>query len=180
MKNSRLLIILLVVFVALAALLVMQNNQPSPGAQTISTCENCVFTDVEINDIQAIRLRSPETAQSFTIARNEDGVWTAPESSGTLNPTGAELIARTVAILPFHRTVPLSSTDDKTAYGFTPEGILSVDIVMSNGIHAVAVGYRTPTSDTYYALVDDRPELYLLERAPIDFLIAALKTPPVA
>ncbi|MCC6803952.1 MAG: hypothetical protein IT319_13800, partial [Anaerolineae bacterium] len=177
MKNSRTLLILLIVFVALVTLLFMQNNQPTTNLNADNSCSYCVFTDIQINDIQAIRLRSPETGQSFTIARDADGNWTAPDSSGTLNTSTAELIARTMIVLPFHRTIPLGASDDKAAYGFTPEGILAVDIVVSNGIHAVAVGYRTPTSDAYYALVDDRPDMYLLERSAVDFLIAALKTP---
>ena len=37
------------------------------------------------------------------------------------------------------------------------------------------VGYRTPTEDTYYAVVDDRPGLLLLERRAIDFLISQLR-----
>lgn len=180
MKNNRLVIILLIVFVALATLLAIQTSQPSSSTVTTSDCSYCVFKDLRIDDIRAIRLRSPETGRTFTIARADDGSWTAPDSSGTLNVDGAELIARTMVVLPFHRTVPLSTSDDKATYGFTPEGILAVDIVLSSGSHAVAIGYRTPTSDAYYALVDDRPDLYLLERSAVDFLIAALKTPPVA
>lgn len=180
MKSNRLVIILLMIFVALATLLAIQNSQSSGSTVTTGDCSYCVFKDVRLDDIRAIRLRSPETGQTFAIARADDGSWTAPDSSGTLNVDGAELIARTMVVLPFHRTVPLSASDDKATYGFTPEGILAVEIVLNSGSHAIAIGYRTPTSDAYYALVDDRSDLYLLERSAVDFLIAALKTPPVA
>jgi len=115
------------------------------------------------------------------LARDSNGVWSAPESTGTLNPTEANNIARTMVLLPFNHTITLKEGEDKSTYGFTPEGILSIEIVLSNGVtHAVAVGFRTTTQDSYYALVDTRSELYLLDRAPVDFIISRLKSPPVS
>jgi hypothetical protein len=180
MKDSRLLLVLVVIFVVLAAVVALQNRLPTTSPAATSTCPNCVFEGLQLDAIQAIRLRSPETGQTFSLARAADGSWTAPDSSSTLDATKAELIARTMLLLPFSRTLALGENDDKTAYGFTPEGILAIEIIESGSSHAVAVGYRTPTEENYYALVDDRPDLYLLERAPIDYLIAQLMNPPVA
>jgi len=180
MKNSRSsLIIFLIVFVVLALLVALQNMHYTPPPE--ATTYPSVFSDVNLDNLQAIRLRSPETGQSFVLSRAEDGTWTAPDSAGTLNATEADNIARTMVLMPFERILPLNPSDDLTTYGFTPEGILAIEILLTNGdSHAVAVGYRTPTENSYYALVDDRPSLYLLERGAIDFLISRLKSPPVA
>jgi hypothetical protein len=181
MTDSRLLLVLVVIFAVLVVIVMIQNGQPATSATTTQTCSTCVFTDLQLDDIQAIRLRSPETGQTLSIARDAAGDWTAPETTGTLDTAQADLIARTMVLLPFSRTLPLGADEDKTVFGFTPEGILSIEIVAANGgSHVAAVGYRTPTEESYYALVDNRPDLYLLERAAVDFLIAQLKNPPLA
>ncbi|MEP7290320.1 MAG: hypothetical protein ABI835_01000 [Chloroflexota bacterium] len=183
MRNNRVLIVLLMVFVVLATVLVTQNSQISDDPPTLARMANVVFRDFTPDDIQAIRLRSPESGETFVISRATDGtrVWTAPESAGTLISAEAENIARTIVLLPVSDTIALPQGDDLATFGFTPEGVLSVEIVLSSGVsHAVAVGYRTPTDDNYYAIVDDSSEMYLIFRPPIDYLISRLKSPPVA
>ncbi len=183
MKNNRLLIVLLMVFVALAALLAIDDARQTAAVTTPTPGVNAVyvFPDLTLDQIQAIRLRSPETGETFLLNRDADGSWTAPESTGTLDLTEANNIARTMILLPYGETLPLNPGDDKSIYGFTPEGVLSIEIALTDGLsHVVAVGFRTPTSVSYYALVDDRPELYLLERPAVDFLISRLKSPPVS
>jgi hypothetical protein len=62
-----------------------------------------------------------------------------------------------------------------------PNPVISVEFVQVDGTsHALAIGFRTPSETGYYALVDNRPEIYILERAPVDFLISVLRSPPVA
>ncbi len=182
MKNTRSVILLLIAFVALATLMMIQNDQraaaPTPTSPLMG---NAVFTDFTPDDIQAVRLRSPDDGSSFVISRAEDGSWAAPESSGTLNSAEAENIARTMVLLPFSSTLPAPAGADLAGFGFTPEGILSLEVLLTSGnSHIVAVGYRTPTEDNYYALVDERAELYLLARPAVDYLISRLKSPPVA
>jgi hypothetical protein len=111
-----------------------------------------------------------------------DGVWTAPGSLGTLDTAQAEAVARTMVLLPYNDVLLEAPTEASLPdFGFTPEGVLSIEILLTDGgAHAVAVGFRTPTEDTYYALVDDRPDLYLLERGAVDYLIKTLREPPVA
>ncbi len=184
MKNSRVLIILAMVFVLLAALVAIQSNQrpgTSAGGSTAVPTDPPVFTDFLPENIEAIQLRSPETGKEFSLERDTSGAWAAPTTSGTLNTTEAEDIAKTMVLMPFNHTVALQPNADKTIYGFTPEGILSIEIVLTNGVtHAIAVGYRTPTGDGYYALIDDRSDLYLLDRPPVDYIISRLKSPPVS
>lgn len=184
MRNTRSLIVLLMVFVALVALLMFQNDQRSYApTPTSALAANPVFTDFTPDGIQAVRLRSPQDGVSFVISRATDGTgsWTAPESSGTLNTAEAENIARTMVLLPYSSTLPLPQGTELAGFGFTPEGILSIEILLADGnSHVVAVGYRTPTEENYYGVVDDRQELYLLSRPAIDYLIARLKSPPTA
>jgi hypothetical protein len=170
-------------FIALAIVLAYQNSRPTvqPSAPTPGISSARVFPDLTLDGIRGIRLRSPETGAMFALSRGTDGVWTAPGSAGTLDLVGADGIARTMVLLPYNASLPVPDGADMAAYGFTPEGVLSIEILLTDGgAHAVAVGYRTPTEDTYYALVDDRPDLYLVERAAVDFLILALREPPVA
>jgi hypothetical protein len=131
------------------------------------------------DDVQAVRLRAPSTNQTLTITRAADGTWITPDHEGVLNQNAAVVIARTFALLPYDRTVP--QLGDLSDYGFQSEGTLSLEAVMISGeTHGVLVGARAPSDSVYYALVDDRPEIYLIHRAAIDFLISQLRTPPVA
>ncbi len=183
MTNRRGLIILTMVFVALAALLAIQNSQHPVGVTPTPTIidQNHLFTDFTVDSIQAVRLRSPETGKTFLISRAANNSWTAPEISGQLDQNEAAILAQTMLLLPFQSTLPLPPKADLPTYGFTPEGVLSVEILLTNGdTHVVAIGYRTVSNQSYYALVDNRTELYLVQRPPIDYLISRLKNPPVA
>lgn len=175
------LIILLVIFGVLGLLTFLQQRQePQVVVPTGAVPFYRVFPDLAVLDIGGIRVRSPENDQSFTLARGEDGTWQAPGSEGTLDTEIASDIARTMALLPYIAIVTAADADT-TLYGFQPEGILSLEIALSDGTnHVVAIGYRTPTETGYYAFVDERPELYILDRAPIDYLISQLREPPVA
>jgi len=180
MKTNRTPLILVAVFVGLAALLMVQNSASNRPEPTSTLLGNAIFRDFAPDDIQAIRLRSPESGESFSIVRADDGTWTS-DSSGTLVQEEANGIARTMVAMTYNSTFALPDGQNLTTYGFTPEGVLAVEIVLSSGeSHAVAVGYRTPTEDNYYAIVDDRTELYLIMRAPVDYLISRLKSPPIA
>lgn len=173
------MIILVLLFGGLAVFTLIQGKPAPEPPLTPITPFFRVFPDLAVLDIAAIRLRSPETGKTFTLARQVDGSWQAPESTGTLDDSAAAAIARTMVLLPYVNTTVLGS--DLTTYGFQPEGVLSLEIgLVNNQSHVVAVGYRTPTNDGYYALVDDRPELYILDRAAIDYLIKELRDPPVA
>lgn len=179
MKPNRTLILLLMVFVALAAVVAYQNAQRQAELSRPIPLTNAVFSTFVADDIQAIRLRSPESGESFSMVRANDGTWTS--DSGTLVQDEANGIARTMVAMTYDSTFTLPEGQNLTTYGFTPEGVLAVEIVLSNGeSHAVAVGYRTPTEENYYAVVDDRTELYLILRAPVDYLISRLKSPPTA
>jgi hypothetical protein len=174
-RDRRTLLILFGVFVALALLVTLQARPPETSPYSTER----VFRGFSVDDIQAVRLHSEPESLTFTISRAADGAWTAPDASGRLNTDVAEVIARTMILLPY--VTLLEAGDDLSVYGFVPLAGLGVEFVLSDGTaHAVVVGFRNPTETGYYALVDERPEIYILERAAVDFLISVLRSPPIA
>jgi hypothetical protein len=176
--NRRTLLILGIIFLVLLAVTFAQNyvaNQITPTPPIVLLR---IFPEMAVLDIQAIQLRNYDSSLSFTISRAPDGTWTAPDSQGTLNVEAASNIARSVVLLPYQRTVP--EVENLADYGFENRGILLIQVLLANGEqHVVAIGGLTPTGTSYYTLVDDRPEVYLVERGAIDFLTNYLLTPPV-
>ncbi len=174
-SGFRTFIILAMLFVGLALVITLQNqNQPSIILPTSEATFFRVFPELAVLDMDAIRLRAPETGAEWIIARGEDGEWIAPDEAPDPDGIIARSVARTIALLPYTRVVPFAG--ERAAYGFTPEGILSIEVLMNDGSgHIVAVGIRTTAATDYFAFIDERTELYLIDRAPIDFLIAILR-----
>lgn len=176
--GRKMLLVLGGVFVILLVITLIQNSQQSDRD---SLPFERVYPELTEADLQAIRLRSPDTNETFTISRALDGSWTATDHEGTLDQTAAATIARTIVLLPFDRTLAMVSDAALEEYGFFADGRLSIEIVLTDGqTHAVLVGSRAPSEVVYYGLVDDRAEIYLLYRGAIDFLSQQLRTPPVA
>ena len=174
--GRRTLIVLAAVF---GVLLVVNIIQTAESAKPQRLPFERVYPTMDDDDVQAVRLRAPGTEIAFTISRAPDGTWLTTDHEGTLDQNAAVVIARTIALLPYDRTVP--QIGDLSDYGFESEGTLALETVLTSGeTHGVLVGARAPSGSVYYALVDDRPEIYLIHRAAIDFLISQLRTPPVA
>ncbi|MBI5669161.1 MAG: hypothetical protein HZC41_14245 [Chloroflexi bacterium] len=189
--NRRVLLVLLLLFLALAAVAVLQTRpQPAPSLASLRATVTAqgtpvysrVFPDMAVLDIQAIRLRDPNSDIEFLISRGADGQWTAPDATADerLDTDTASIIARTVVLLYYERTLPLTDSTNLREYGFNPNGNLFIEVLLRNGEgHAVAIGTLSGSRTVYYALVDDRQELYLLERAPVDYLAMQLAHPPL-
>jgi hypothetical protein len=148
---------------------VVQNYLLTPQAEEIGFQR--VFPELIETDIRAIRLSTLDEGLSFTLSRDANNEWTAPEiSEGVLNLDAVTGLVQTVVVLPYWDTVTPQSAD-MSAYGFTP-GVLLVAVVLTSGEqHGIVFGGLTPDGDRYYTIVDDRPELYLVERGAVDFLI---------
>lgn len=183
--NLRMLGILSLIFVALLVTLLVQQdgidfmeNRPTP--QPTAILER-VFPELELLRLQAVQLQVPVTGDSFTIARRGDGTWTAPGMDGELDTQAATLIARTVVLLPYRDSFSIDDAADLTQYGFIPEGgeFAILFITVDGEEHIVTIGYPNMNSPTFYALVDDRPEVYLIERPPLDFLVSYFREPPI-
>jgi hypothetical protein len=186
--NRRTLLIFILIFVGLAIVTVVIQNPPAnpstpplPAQEQLSAVyERLVFPDIALVDIQAVRLQNPSGEINFTINRTTDGSWTAPDLAGTLDIDSANNIARTIVLLPALRTLPITDDTDLRQYGFDPVGFMFINVLMVDGsAHSVAVGAINLAETAYYALVDERDELYVIERAAVDFLITQLRSPPV-
>ncbi len=176
--ERRQLLILLLIFAALliAGLVITTRsaNQPPPTYPFLR-----VFPELNESDIVAVRLRDPNTDQAFTMTRTENGAWVTPEGV-PINENG-RLIARTLALLPYDRILTVLPNADMAEYGFAPEGTLRTEIILADGsIHGIAVGGITTTNLYYYALVDDQPEVYVILRPAVEYLITQLRNPPTA
>jgi hypothetical protein len=183
MRRRLTIPILLVALVIMGALLWSQSQQPPPPpTQPFSERPlSRVFPDLAVLDIISVRLLDPDSGVSFTIARDSAGEWSVPDSDQTLRENAGSDIARTIALLPYTRTIPLDADSDLGEFGFNPNGTMFVQVLLRDGSgHTVAVGGVSPTVDGYYALVDDEETLYFLLTEAVAFLITQLRTPPLA
>ncbi|MEQ8677610.1 MAG: DUF4340 domain-containing protein [Aggregatilineales bacterium] len=180
--RNRGLLVLFGVFLLLAALLVLQdrgtigggNNTAIPTAFLLR-----VFPEMAVLDIQAIRLQNPASGQTLSLARDDFGNWESFEYSEALDQNLATTIARSVVLLPYTRTINLSEDTDIAQYGFdSPQFLLSVQMVNGES-HVVLVGDPLQTGPEFYALVDDREQLYVIQRSPIDYLVTFFADPPI-
>lgn len=181
MKRIRTLILLAGLFIALAAALVAQNQQPLPTpTPTVGRPLTRVFPDLGVIDIISIRLLDPVSNTDFTIVRDGVGNWVSADG-GALEDNAGTTLARTIALLPSTRTVRLPDDGDLAPFGFTPNGLLFVQVLLANGAgHTVAVGSVTTNMEGHYALVDDQAELHVLLTEAVAYLISVLRDPPLA
>ncbi len=180
--NRRLLIILGVVFIALAIITFLQSRPKPIEIAAIDQFSSFLGRDLNMTvlDIQAIRLRDPQTEQSFVISRDTSGNWTAPNNEGSLDTVAASNIAKTVVLMPYTQSIKLTDITNLEQYGFQPNGILSIEIVLTDGSgHVIAAGGLTPDGYQYYVLVDEQPGLFLIERGAVDYLRTQLVQPPL-
>jgi hypothetical protein len=175
--NRRTIFILGGIFAALLIVTLVQSNLNNQSVgEDVDLLR--IFPEMAVLDIQAVQLRTPDGLHSFLISRADDGTWTAPNLVGTLNTDAATTIAQTVVLLSYQRTI--AEPENLTEIGFNPYGIFFIQVLMLNGEeHGIAIGGLTPTQDTYYALVNERPDVYLVRREQIDYLMNYLLTPPV-
>ncbi|MEP6987423.1 MAG: hypothetical protein ABI970_17595 [Chloroflexota bacterium] len=195
--NRRTLFILLIAFAALVVIALLQ-TRPSSAPASEATIDPSIKPTIDatqifssytmlgktlgmtLNDISAIRLRDPESNKIFAISRDNAGNWTAPESKGNLDLTAADNIAKTVALLPYEATIAVKPDTSLADFGFQPDGIFAIDVIMRTNItHAIVIGNLNPSGVSYYGLADDKKVIYVMERRAIDFLLINLKTPPV-
>ena len=174
--GRRTLIILAATFAVLAVITIVQlggqNNVPAP--QFVDLPYARVFPTLTDLDLQAIRLETPQGA-TFVLARDSSSSWLNPDGTAA-DATVANNVALTLALLPYQRTLPNAATaQDLRAYGFDPTGTLLIQFVTVTGQeHGIIIGGVVPTGEAYYAIVDDLPDVYLLERRAVDFLLVTL------
>ena len=191
MSNLRTFLILLVVFVVLAFIVMFQRREgfppptftprptETPEFQLDGTLLR-VFPELAVLDIQAMRLEDLTTNTQLTLARDDNGEWTAPELDGELDSETVSGIARTFALLPYGRSINILNDTEFADFGLNPTGQLLFQILKRNGeSHVIAVGNLTSSEASYYTLVDERDEIFEVQRGPIDFLRNHILSPPI-
>lgn len=186
-RNFSGLLLLIVIFVGLLGIVFFQNSQierdslPQPTVIPTGFLQR-IFPDLEVRNIAAIRLLNPVNGDEFVLARRaEDGLWTAPAyPDRALDTEMASFIAQTIALLPYRQSFDIDEDTDLSQFGLRSTGDFLIQFTTLEGeAHAVIIGEPTFESPTFYSIVDDRPEIYILERAPIDFLIDNFIEPPL-
>jgi hypothetical protein len=182
MRNGRrTLLLLIVVLFVLIAVATLQTQQMTTSEPTPSVSYLRVFPELAVLDIGALRLHEPTSGATFDLVRGEEGAWTSPSHAGELDAEAASSIARTLVLLPYSRTIPLPDTFDLRDYGLAPNGSLMIQVLTTEGdAHVIAVGGLAPSQAAYYALVDELPDLFVLERPAVDYLITQVRNPPVS
>lgn len=180
--RNRGLLLLFGVFILLAALLFLQDRGTIGGGSNnaIPTAFLLrVYPEMTVLDIRAIRLEDPVSAQTLSLAKDESGNWESFEYTDPIDQNLATTIARSVVLLPYTRTIELSDNSDLAQYGFNnPQLLISVQMMNGEG-HAVVIGDALQTGPEFYALIDDREQLYVIQRSPIDYLVTFFADPPI-
>lgn len=192
--QNRNIIILGVLFVGLLVVAGLQTlpsrnsspSAPTPIPPTIDPVRNQLrsiqrlFPNLTLADIQSIRLEEPATGSVLTLTRAEDdpSAWFALEYPQAVNAEAAELMAQTVAIMPY-----LHAFDNIQPAQYPEFGLSTSDVALfiffieqDETQHAIAIGDATPDLEGHYALVDDRRELYVVDAAPVAYLVQQFAT----
>jgi hypothetical protein len=133
-----------------------------------------VFQGISSADLQALRIDDPQSETDLILERKPDGGWRlVGYDDNALDQTIAENIARTVAFMPFVEVVPSLPVDQYADYGLMPEMFwLQIQAILKDGRElTIGVGAAAAIPEGgYFAVVDDRPDIYVLNRGAVDFL----------
>ena len=181
MKNQRTLIVLVIVFLALAILLILQGSKPSPvdslaipptiQANSEDNPGQYVYIGWDVSEIFAIRLEDPRSGASFTIQKDEDDQWIVPSNSGPNIPINQDValgIAQTIPLIEYQKTLEVADSDQYADFGLSQQDArLFIQIIRLDGQqHIIAIGNMTATGEGYYTLVDEHPDVYIIQRDP--------------
>jgi hypothetical protein len=177
-RNTRTLLLLGVVFAVLIGLVLWQRLSQTQELerQLADLPGDPLIPGLALQDIQAIRIQIPATEASFTIARDDDGSWVTPGYEGEYTQEQAESLAATIPLIPYYNRLENAAQNDISAYGFRPLGSLLIQVVLSDGRqHAIGVGDISPNRDTYYVILDEQPDIYVVEARAIAFLFMQVR-----
>jgi len=178
MKSRSLFAGMALCLVVLVAVALWQGApRPAPPTPTPTADLRDIFTVFEgiaSADIQALRVDDPQSDRDLILERTPDGQWRlAGYDDDTLDQLIAENIARTVAFMPFVEVVPALPLERYADYGLTPEMFwLQIQAILKDGRElTIGIGAAAAIPEGgYFAVVDDRPDVYVLNRGAVDFL----------
>lgn len=147
--------------------------QPTPTQLPDSRDLNTVFKGWTSDQVQALRLDDPRSPLDLTLTRREDGTWEFVTLAADVDQTVASQLAKTVTYLPYTDIFANVPEDEYADFGLDERGVwLLVQVVLTDDRqHVVAIGRRAPVvGGGYYALVDELPNVYVLDRGAVDYL----------
>lgn len=180
--RAQQLVILGVLFLSMAILALWQSAPRQIAQPTVSPTidprlTNRIFSGWSASDIQALRLDDTTSDLDLLLNRTETG-WETGDSTIAIDQTIAEAIAQTLAILPYEAVIANVSTDEYVNYGLENDRIwLQIQVILQSGSgHVIGIGGRVPTDGGgWYAVVDNFPEVYILNKGAVDFLAIYLQ-----
>lgn len=185
MRRIPTALILLVLLGALAAVALVQNSQlagqriartPTPDPRDVQTVFRNVFPEV----IQAFRIDDPTSDRDLILENDGQGGWRlvgVPDPTA-LDPVVAANLAKTVSFIPYVQILPRTDDMELAHFGLTSETFwLQIQVILTTmETRSIVVGNLVPgTRDGYYALVDDRQEIYILNRGAVEYLAVYLR-----
>jgi hypothetical protein len=178
-RNS--LFILLGVFVALLVLVFFRARPSTPtessAPQSTATITGSLFT-WRTTDIQAFSIRDPYSGVTLSFQRNNSGQWESVEVPEAIpDQTGVDQVALTISLLPALEALNQVKVEDYPEFGLTQtDAFLILIALLKNGEqHTVIIGDVAPGNVSHYALVDDRPEVYVIDARPVAYLVSLVR-----
>lgn len=181
MKKQPLQLLILLVVFAVMLFIAAEQARPRPIAATASPTlttdartANRVFTGWQSSDIVALRLDDTKNELDLTLTFTSRG-WELEGVAEGINQEVAAQIVATFALMPYVERLP--TAQDLTRFDLTQDGIwMQAQAILSDGSkHVIAVGGRSSVPAGWYAVVDDSPDVFILNKGAVDFLAIYLQ-----
>jgi hypothetical protein len=191
--------ILFILFILMGALLYFSDNDGRDttvltvnSTPATATPAPVIFSDLTGGEITAIQLIDPHSRMRLTLEYGNEGWYALEYPDRTVNQQEIAYILTTIANLPYQRTFSIDTNTSLEQYGFFANGqylfgiqFITIDATGQVSTHVIAIGnpssdHKTPTpNQSFYALVDDVPQMYLVSAPAIYYLIGKMTDPPL-
>jgi hypothetical protein len=170
--------IVVVIFLALAGLLIYLNQNNPPSEETEATPTGTVeYLFSETDGLPTSIAIESGTGEQVAIERNEGGQWVlkqpieAEAEQGSAEAAATQLSALRILSRP--------------EVAFQDAGLVEPSYVMTVKLTAgteevVRIGDLTPTSSGYYANIEGKDEVLILDKTSLDALLTLVTSPPYA
>lgn len=170
--RGRLAVVALVIVIGVLFII-----RPTPEPPFAKEDEQPIFPDMAAVELVSMNIFDAINGAAMTITRDSNGVWFQEETGEAFDAREASLMAETLVMLSYRDVIPLEPDSPLEPYGFDPSAQFFIEFLEADGTpHAVALGDVLPDrTKGYYALVDDRPAIYVIPRGAVDYLIQLLQ-----